>query len=339
MHWLTKPGTSLPEERRIVLQGSREVRIDRRRAELRLAHRPGTARRGDRRGRLRRELDQHRSEGRLRRDPRRDRRCRRRVSRHVHERRDVPRRADQRGHQRRERADRGASARRRICKALREQGARRSRRCSNGIDGVAAVNVSLQTEVPQIQVDVDLAKARRGGRQAGRRPARRGDVHGRRGGRRHLPRRTRPTTYRCGARRSRATASTTSGTIMVDTPSGEPVRLGDVATVDGATDAELHPARGRHASPRRRRGDRRPGPRRGRATTSRPASRTIKFPLEHRAQVIGVVRRAAGRVAAPLRLRGHHGDRDLPDPGVGPQALPTGGAHVRHPAARADRVV
>ena len=50
----------------------------------------------------------------------------------------------------------------------------------------------------------------------------------------------------------------------------------------------------------------------------------IKFPLEHRAKVIGVY---AERQAAQRRLVGlrhHHGDRDLPHPAVGAQAVPPG---------------
>ena len=48
MHWLTKPGTSLPEEQRIVERGQPGAAGHPGRAELRLAHRPGAARRGDR---------------------------------------------------------------------------------------------------------------------------------------------------------------------------------------------------------------------------------------------------------------------------------------------------
>ena len=70
MHWVTTPGHLAarggPDHPR------REPRPagDPGRAQFRLAHRPGAARRGDRRRRLRRELDQHRSDGRLRRDAR-----------------------------------------------------------------------------------------------------------------------------------------------------------------------------------------------------------------------------------------------------------------------------
>ena len=72
-HMLTKPGTSLPEEQRIVMESSQELRGDPGRPGLRLPHRPGDARGGDVRRRLRRELDQHRSESRLRRDAGADR--------------------------------------------------------------------------------------------------------------------------------------------------------------------------------------------------------------------------------------------------------------------------
>ena len=111
MHWISKPGTSLPEERRMVIQGSQAIRADPGGAQLRVAHRSGPARRGDRRRRLRRELDQRRPQRRLRRDAGPDRRDGVRLPWHVHERRDVPRGADQRGDHRRERAARRAHRR------------------------------------------------------------------------------------------------------------------------------------------------------------------------------------------------------------------------------------
>jgi Cu/Ag efflux pump CusA len=45
MHWITKPGTSVGEQRRMSMQASRELRAIPRRAELRVAYRPGAARR------------------------------------------------------------------------------------------------------------------------------------------------------------------------------------------------------------------------------------------------------------------------------------------------------
>ncbi len=80
MHWITKPGTSVPEERRIVTQVSRELRSI-----------PGVRNFGSHIGQalladevarrqFRRELDQHRSDGRLRRDRGRHRGGGRRLS-------------------------------------------------------------------------------------------------------------------------------------------------------------------------------------------------------------------------------------------------------------------
>jgi Cu/Ag efflux pump CusA len=60
MHWLTAPGTSHPEERRIVTGARRELRTIPRGRPLRTAHRAGVPRRGGRRVQLRRELGQRR---------------------------------------------------------------------------------------------------------------------------------------------------------------------------------------------------------------------------------------------------------------------------------------
>ena len=81
-----------------------------------------------------------------------------RLPRHVHQRRDLPRGADQRGDHRGERADRRAHRRPEPRGPARE-GATRSRRCSATIKGVVDEHVELQVDVPQIEVDVDLAKA------------------------------------------------------------------------------------------------------------------------------------------------------------------------------------
>ena len=76
------------------------------RAQLRRAHRPGVPRRGGRRGQLRGELDEHRPDGRLRRDLRGDRGGHRRVPGPVPRDADLPRRAHRGGAHRRQGADR-----------------------------------------------------------------------------------------------------------------------------------------------------------------------------------------------------------------------------------------
>ena len=53
MHWITAPGTSVAEERRIVTAASRELHGDPRRAQLRFAHRAGVPLGRDQRRELR----------------------------------------------------------------------------------------------------------------------------------------------------------------------------------------------------------------------------------------------------------------------------------------------
>ena len=114
MHWVTKPGTSLPEERRIVRAASRELRAHPGRAQLRLAHRPGVPRRRGRRGRTSARTGSA-STRKADYDKTVDRRPRAssRASRPVPRRADLPARAHQGGADRRERADRRAHLRRR----------------------------------------------------------------------------------------------------------------------------------------------------------------------------------------------------------------------------------
>ena len=101
MHWVEKPGTSLEAMRRITVRASQRAAGDPRRAQLRLAHRPGRGRRRGRRAELHRAVDQHRSDGRLRRDGRQDPGGGRRLSRPVPRPADLPEGADQGGADRR----------------------------------------------------------------------------------------------------------------------------------------------------------------------------------------------------------------------------------------------
>ena len=69
MHWVSAPGTSVADMERTTRR-STAAAGDPGRAQFRVAHRPGPARRGDRRGQPRRELGQRRPERRLHRDGR-----------------------------------------------------------------------------------------------------------------------------------------------------------------------------------------------------------------------------------------------------------------------------
>ena len=128
MHWVEKPGTSLEAMRRITVRASKELRGDPRRAQLRLAHRPGRGRRRGRRAELHRALDQRRPEGRLRRD--REARSQKVVDGYPGLYRDVLtylQGADQGSAHRRRGDDRGADLRPRPRRAARRR-RRRSRR-------------------------------------------------------------------------------------------------------------------------------------------------------------------------------------------------------------------
>ena len=190
MHWITAPGTSHPEERRIVTQASREMRAI-----------PGVRNFGSHIGQaflaeevvgveLRRELGQRRPQRRLRQDARRDRGGGRRPPRALPRRADLPARAHRRGAGRRRasRSSCASSARTSTTLRARPSG---SRRRSSGIDGLDDLHVELAADVPEIEVSENLAAARALRAQAGRRPPRGGGAGVQRGGRRHLPRRPR----------------------------------------------------------------------------------------------------------------------------------------------------
>ncbi len=68
------------------------------------------------------------------------------------------------------------------------------------VDGVVEANIELQDDVPQVEVEVDLATAQALRAEAGRRAPCRGDPRRQRGGRRHLP-------GRQGVRRARVDAA------------------------------------------------------------------------------------------------------------------------------------
>jgi CzcA family heavy metal efflux pump len=167
------------------------------------------------------------------------------------------------------------------------------------IDGVAAVNVELQTVVPQVEVDVDLAKAKAVGLKPGdvRRAAATimggeevGDIF------------ADGKTYDVDVWSTPASRDSVEdiGNILVDTPNGAPVRLGDVASVT------LRPTPNfiRHENTVRRLDV-------GAEVRGRDIGEVakeidddlgeIKFPLEHHAEVIGVY---AERQGASRRLYG-----------------------------------
>ena len=295
MHWITKPGTSLPEERRIVIAGQQGA----------AQRSPGVRNFGSHIGQalLGEEIAgvdfgenwiSIDPGGRLREDAGRDRGGRGRLSRDVHQRRDLPRRADQRGDQRRERADRRAHPRPRPQGAARAR-RKRSRRCSAESTASRRVNVSLQSRGPQIEVDVDLAKAK----ALGIKP---GDV--RRAAATIMSGEEVGDIFRDGKTYDVQVWSTPESrnsvddirNILVDTPERGAGAAGRRGDRDAATDSELHPARGQRASPRRRRRGRGPGPRRGR---ERRRGRPEEDQVPARAPRAGDrrVRRAAGRVS------------------------------------------
>jgi CzcA family heavy metal efflux pump len=171
------------------------------------------------------------------------------------------------------------------------------RRMLAGIEGITAVNVSLQTKVPQIEVDVDLAKAKAYGIKPGdvRRAAATimageevGDI------------------FRAGKTYDVQVWSTPESRdslgdlrkVPVDTPGGGTVLLGEVASVT------IRPTPNfiQHESGVRRLdvGAEVSGRDLGAVARDVEAGlKQIKFPLEHRAQVIGVF---AERQEAAARL-------------------------------------
>ena len=159
MHWLTQPGTSVAEENRVSVLGLPGPAGDPGRAQLRLAHRPGAARRRGLRRRLRRELDQRRPESST--TTRRWRRCTRR-SRTTRACTATCRPTCGSGSRRcspgpASRSSCGSTAP--TCRPC-GTGRRRSRSAIADVDGVIDAHASLQTDLPHIEVEPDLAAAR-----------------------------------------------------------------------------------------------------------------------------------------------------------------------------------
>jgi Cu/Ag efflux pump CusA len=163
------------------------------------------------------------------------------------------------------------------------------------VKGVAAVNVSLQADVPQIEVDVNLAKAKALGIKPGdvRRAAawimageEVGDIY--RNGK----------TYGVHVWSTPESRNSVDDirNVLVDTPSGKPVRLAEVASVTlrPAPNFIMHEGSVRRLDVGAEVEGRDLG---AVARDIEAGMKTIKFPLEHRVQVIGVYaeRQAASR--------------------------------------------
>ena len=141
-----------------------------------------------------------------------------------------------------------------------------------GIDGVVEPHVELQVDIPQLEVEVDLATAHRLRHQARRRPPRGGDHDRERGGRRPLTTAARRTTSMVWSTPGTRQSVTSVEDLLIDTADGGHVQLGEVAAVRLAptpNDIERDEPPARH---RRRRQRARPRPRLGRRATSRRAS-------------------------------------------------------------------
>jgi CzcA family heavy metal efflux pump len=297
MHWLTKPGTSLPEERRIVLQGSREVRdvegvrnFGSHIGQALLGEEIAGVDFGENWISIDPDADYEKTRGKIEEVVAGYPGMFTNVETYLAERISE--------------VISGESEPVVVrllgpnLKTLRSK-AQEVKKMLNGIDGIAAVNVSLQTEVPQIQVDVDLEKAR----AAGVKP---GDV--RRAAATLMAGEEVGDIFRDNKTYDVQVWSTPESrdsiddirAIMVDTPSGVPVRLGDIATV------EVRPTPNfiQHEDGTRRLDVGAEIEGRARGGVANPVEarlQEIEFPLEHRAQVIGVY---AERQAASKRLFG-----------------------------------
>ena len=206
MHWLTKPGTGHPEMFRITSGRNAGAADDPRRAQRRIAHRPGVADGRGRRHRLRRELDQRRPVGRLRRDT--VAKVQEVVDGYPGIYRDVLTYLKERIRE----VLTGTSEAITIriygpdLDVLREQGRGGRTTSSASIPGVTENHVELQEDIPQVQVEVDLAGCAAVRAEARRRAPCGVAVDRRRGGRRHLPRR--PGLRRAGLEHARARGRT-----------------------------------------------------------------------------------------------------------------------------------
>ena len=233
MHWITEPGTSIPEERRIVIT----------RAARSCATSPAcatSARTSARRSSARRSRASNFGENWISIDPNADydktiARApggRRRLPGPVPQRADLPARADRRGPGRRERADRRAHLRRRP----RASCARPPTEVQHAIADVPGID-ELHTCSCRTTCRRSRSRVKLDGRRAATASSRAtsaappatlvaseevGDI---------FQRRQVPTTCTSGAPRRRAAASTAIRNLPIDTPSGGHVRAGDVADV------------------------------------------------------------------------------------------------------------
>jgi CzcA family heavy metal efflux pump len=298
MHWLSKPGTSLPEERRIVIQGSRELRSIE--GVRNFGSHIGQALLGEEIAGV------DFGENWISIDPKADyEETRAKIEEAVAAYPGMFTNVETYLAERISEVISGESEPVVVritgpdLKVLRDK-AEEVKHMLGDVKGVDAVNVELQTEVPQIEVEVDLAKAKaRGVKPGDVRRAAATIVSGEEVG----------DVFRDGKTYDVDVWSTPEsrdsiddiGNVLVDAPNGEHVRLGDVATVS----VQPTPNFIKHEGSVRRidigaevRG-------RDVGSVARDVEsgmKKIDFPLEHHAQVIGVF---AERQAAQRRLAGY----------------------------------
>ena len=303
MHWLTQPATSRPEETRISVRACKDLR------EIPGVRNCGShigqallGRRGLRR-RLRRELDQRRPGRRLRQDARRGPPDGRGLPGPLPRRPDLPARAHQGGADRDERVDRRAHLRPRPRRPARRRPTRSRSAIARHRRASSTRTPTSPTDLPHIEVELDLAAARALRPQARRRPPAVLDAAGQRGGRRHLPRRQ-------GLRRARVEHPV--GARQRDRRREPPdrhaeraagPRSSEVADVRHRADAERHRARAAVAPDRRRRQRRRAATSPPSSTRSRSALEGVEFPLGYHAEVLGESHRAERRAGPPAAVR------------------------------------
>ena len=225
----------------------------------------------------------------------------RRLPRPLPRRADLPEGADQGGADGLERADRRAHLRPGPGRPP-EKADEVKEMLSRGSTASTDEHVELQEDIPQVEVEVDLAAAQRYGLKPGdvRRAA--ATLDRGRGGRRHLP-------GRQGVRRERVEhardARQPDGDIEnlpIDTPERRHVRLTDVADVRIEPDSERHRARERLAGASTSSANvDGPRPRLRRRPTSRRGSRTSSSRSEYHAELLGEYAERQAAAAAPDR--------------------------------------
>ena len=286
--------------------------------------------------------------------PAADRRGRRRLSRALPRGADLPRRAHRGGAHRRQGADHRPRLRRgprRPARASRDE----ILKAAGASTGSSNAHTDISIDVPQVEVEVDLAKAAAVRPQARRRPPRGRHAGRRRGGRRHLPGRTGVRHRGLEHPGEPGAACTAIEHLPIDTPVRDAVRLSDVATVEvkpnpnaierqgdsrrldvgaavegrdlgSVVDRAQREARRRHVRPRL--------PRRGARRVPGTPGRT-----EPAAHVLGA-RRGAHPPAAADRPSAAGGSRPaLPHPADGPGRWRAGGVRIAggDPLARVAR--